>query len=330
MSEERVEGRGPAVDIALTVYNGERHLDAFVASLEAQSHPMWRLVVRDDGSTDSTEAKLAGVAARLGARVRVIRDADGNLGVVRGFSRVLAACDAPYVMWADADDLWLPQKIEVTLRRMRALEYARSPDTPCLVYTDLIVADPEGRPVASSFWAYERIRPERVTLASLLSRGVVTGCTVMMNRALQAIVLPIPDEAISHDWWASLLASLCGELSALDEATILYRQHGGNDLGAKRRSLGGYLRRWDQLPTMISKVRSLGTRTRRQAAAAYERARAARDTANGVLINEDDLAMVREFAETEGAGSLERKAFLWRRGIIHEDPVASVMKYLLW
>lgn len=38
-------------------------------------------------------------------------------------------------------------------------------------------------------------------LNRLLTQNVVTGCTVMINRALADLVTPIPEKAMMHDWW---------------------------------------------------------------------------------------------------------------------------------
>lgn len=46
-----------------------------------------------------------------------------------------------------------------------------------------------------------------------------------------------------HDWWLALLAAACGKIGFLDEATIDYRQHGGNVVGAKNVKSPAYLLR---------------------------------------------------------------------------------------
>ena len=56
----------------------------------------------------------------------------------------------------------------------------------------------------------------------------------MYNRALGDLLQDEPSFFVMHDWWLALTASaFCGLIVPLDEATILYRQHGDNAVGAK-------------------------------------------------------------------------------------------------
>jgi len=68
-------------------------------------------------------------------------------------------------------------------------------------------------------------------------QNMVTGCTVMMNRALLRRALPIPDGVLMHDWWLGLVAAAFGEIRFVPQATMFYRQHGKNDTGAKKFSM---------------------------------------------------------------------------------------------
>ena len=53
----------PEIDILLATYNGERYLEAQLQSLLEQDHSDWRLLVRDDNSSDRTPAILHDYAA---------------------------------------------------------------------------------------------------------------------------------------------------------------------------------------------------------------------------------------------------------------------------
>ena len=51
--------------------------------------------------------------------------------------------------------------------------------------------------------------------------------------SLADLVTPIPCGVIMHDWWIALVAAAFGNVAHLDHATVRYRQHTGNDTGAK-------------------------------------------------------------------------------------------------
>ena len=64
-------------------------------------------------------------------------------------------------------------------------------------------------------------------------QNIVTGCTVMGNRALFNHLEKIPKNAVMHDMWIALIASAFGKIGFVDKSTMLYRQHGNNSVGAK-------------------------------------------------------------------------------------------------
>src|SRR5829696_7008565 len=94
-------------DILLATFNGARFLPEQLASIEAQTHGGWRLIVRDDGSDDGTRSIIEAFAERHGERVRFLRDGRSQLGACGNFAALLEASDAPYFMFCDQDDVWL-------------------------------------------------------------------------------------------------------------------------------------------------------------------------------------------------------------------------------
>ena len=141
-------------------------------------------------------------------------------------------------MFCDQDDVWFPDKIAVTLGKMQELEGRHGGERPLLVHTDMKVADGNLRVVADSLWRYQKSDPVRgEALNRLLVQNCATGCSMMINRALCDLALPIPAEAMMHDWWLVLVAAAFGTIGHCAEPTLLYRQHGANDVGAKKWSL---------------------------------------------------------------------------------------------
>ena len=57
---------------------------------------------------------------------------------------------------------------------------------------------------------------------------------MMANRLMIELAKPIPNEAFMHDWWMALTAAAFGKIGIINEATMYYRQHGKNALGAQK------------------------------------------------------------------------------------------------
>jgi glycosyltransferase involved in cell wall biosynthesis len=225
---------GNTIDILLATYNGEAFLDEQLESIAVQTHGDWRLIARDDGSADRTTEILDAFRARHPDKVVVVEDGDGNLGLVPNFSRLMENSDAPYAAFCDQDDVWIPEKLALSLQKMRALEGRHGAAAPLLVFTDLTVVDEDLNVIRDSFWKYQGLRPERCNaLNRLLLQNVVTGCTALMNRPLVEKATPIGPEAMVHDWWVVLVVAAFGIAGYIPQPTVLYRQHRRNLIGAK-------------------------------------------------------------------------------------------------
>lgn len=223
---------GNRIDILLATFNGAPFLAELLDSILAQTAGDWRLVVRDDGSTDDTPRIIGKYQSNHPDKVSLFRDKGETLGPCGNFARLLQHSKADYTMFCDQDDVWLPEKIELTFEKMQELEGLYGEDTPLMVHTDLKVVDGNLNPLSDSLWCYQRTNPNATALNRLLVQNVATGCTVMINRALRELALPIPEEARMHDWWLALVAVAFGHIGHLSQATVLYRQHGRNDSGA--------------------------------------------------------------------------------------------------
>lgn len=236
----------PSIDVLVATFNGERFLKPLIESLLAQSIPV-SILIRDDGSSDTTPSIIGSYVREHPGRIRqVIHDGTG-CGAARNFSKLLAASDARYVMLADQDDIWDLDKVSVSLAAMCQLEGQFETDTPLLTYTDLRVVDEDMRILSPSLFDYQGLRRSRHGIADLLGQNIVTGCTLMLNRALCEKATPVPDAAVMHDWWIALIASSQGHIAFIDRATLSYRQHGTNTLGAQQGGLHMMRRYYRQL-----------------------------------------------------------------------------------
>ncbi len=216
------------VTILLSTYNGEKNLKEQLDSLRNQTYKNIKIVARDDSSTDNSLGVLKAYDIE-------VMPQDENLGPSGSFAALLEYAlksDSSYFMFCDQDDVWEEEKIEKTLIKMRELE-SKFGDIPLLVHTDLEVVDEDLETLDKSFWHFEHINPNVNAFSRLLIQNTITGCTVMINRKLAELAMPISSNAIMHDWWLGLVASQFGKIDYMDKALIKYRQHGGNSIGAK-------------------------------------------------------------------------------------------------
>ncbi len=218
------------VTILLATYNGADYLSELLESIKEQTDPEWQLWVRDDGSSDTTLDILQAFQNQVKQKVIITNNQPPSGSAKKNFAHLIqdaAREKSEYVMCCDQDDIWLPDKIEKVKSKMRT-------DIPCLVHTDLSVVSEDNQTLSESMFAMSQI-PSKLTLAELIVQNNVTGCTMMMNQKLIQLITESvdSDRVIMHDYWAALAATVFGEMKVIPEATIRYRQHEENSVGAK-------------------------------------------------------------------------------------------------
>ena len=241
-----MEHNNQKIAILLATYNGAKYIREQLDSLFQQSCGDFHLYVHDDGSTDDTLKIIEEYRQKYSDRVTVLEDSQKHKGAARSFMTLLQEVDSDYYMFCDQDDIWLPNKVELTLARMKEIEGTTGNavgTAPVVVATDLKVVDEQLTPIKDSFNADLKIDVFRKHSELICVRHVVTGCTMMFNRDAKEASLPISPRATMHDEWVALCVHFNGGIiSILDEATMLYRQHTSNTLGANQASKGFFER----------------------------------------------------------------------------------------
>lgn len=226
-----------SIDILMATYNGEQYLCSQLDSILWQSNQNWRLIIRDDSSTDNTVQILQEYQRQYPNQI-VLLQADVPSGSAQNnFFQLIqywqTNSKANYVMLSDQDDVWLPDKIQITFDKMQQMEQQYSAKVPLLVHTDLTVVDETLKQLDNSLFHMQHMDAKRDQFHHILTQNIVTGCTMMGNRALLDRISVLPQYAIMHDMWLALIASAFGSIGFVDEATLLYRQHSNNANGAK-------------------------------------------------------------------------------------------------
>ena len=220
----------PEIDILMAVKNGEKFIAEQIDSILNQTFQDFRLIIRDNWSSDNTPAIIEEYVRKYPDKIQAVHDdVDCTENFSRNFMQLLTYAKADYVMFTDADDYWLPYKIQVTLWHMKELE-RKNPGLPALVFSGMKVVD-ENLQSMNRCVQYALDMAEYKP-ANLLMSNVVSGCTSMMNKALytksKGYIEGMP---FAHDSILAVLGALCGVIEHIPAAMILYRQHQHNASG---------------------------------------------------------------------------------------------------
>lgn len=99
----------PLISIIIPAHNAGRMIGETLDSVMRQTYPHREIIVVDDGSTDDTYERLAPYRSSI----RYIRQENAGVGAARNAG--LRAASGDYIAFLDADDLWLPEKLEIQL-----------------------------------------------------------------------------------------------------------------------------------------------------------------------------------------------------------------------
>jgi|GEM_PF-668187 len=221
--------------ILMASFNGERYIEKQIKSIQDQTFENWQLLIRDDGSTDSTGDIIQNLS-NSDPRIKIIHRQGENIGVIKNFECLLKKAqhnNDEYVAFCDQDDFWKPEKLQKQFLEMKNLEAKYGRNMPILLFTDLQITNSHLEIQNDSFMNFQGIsNAENIGLGHLLKQNIVVGNTIMINKALLEIALPFPENIHMHDWWLALCAASFGIIKYLPSRTVLYRLHGKNQVGA--------------------------------------------------------------------------------------------------
>lgn len=221
------------VAVLLATYNAEKYIGEQIESILNQTYQEYIIFIHDDGSSDKTMKILYDYKKQYPDKI-IILEGKASGGARNNFFYLMKKVEARYYMFSDQDDVWLPNKIKVTHDRMQKLVQEYSNMKPLLVSTDLKVVNEELNILSESMRDYSKIQMgKQISLNKLLIQNYAVGCTLMFNRRLRDLAVESYNSRIvMHDWWLAMIAQVMGIYENMDCATILYRQHRDNSVGA--------------------------------------------------------------------------------------------------
>lgn len=222
------------LEVVLATCNGARHLEAQLQSLSRQELRPDRVLVFDDHSSDGTGAILQSWAERHPDWLQLLPAQPQRLGARGAFAHLLQQSTAAHVALCDQDDVWQPQRLSTGMALLEKENLRRGGSAPLLLHSNAELIDEDGNRLGRALWNWHGVSERPPTLLSLGLRNQVSGCTVLMNRALLDQALPIPEEAVMHDHWLALIALKLDGLISCPTRLILHRRHHSNASGSTR------------------------------------------------------------------------------------------------
>ena len=206
---------GDLVSIIVPVYNAENFIEETMDCVMAQTYAEWELLLVEDCSSDNTVTLIQRYIEKTkDTRIRLIRQ-PSNMGAARARNRGLKEASGRYISYLDADDLWVPEKLERELTFMKEKGAA-------FAFTGYEFADESGRGTGKIVHV-----PEKLTYRQALSNTTIFTTTVMFDLekfSKEQLEMPVMKSEDTALWFRVLRSGVTAY--GLDENLVKYRRAG--------------------------------------------------------------------------------------------------------
>lgn len=210
------------VTVLMSTYNGETYLEAQLESLIRQQEVEVDILVRDDGSTDSTKDILDSYSKK-----GYLSWYDGsNLGPAQSFlDLVRSSQKSDYYAYCDQDDVWFDDKLSNAVKKLDKF----SNESPSLYVSTYDVVNENLDFIIKRDMKYE----VPYTLANTIVERSPSGCTMVFNNKVRELIAENkPKNIRMHDYWTLLIVEAFeGHIEYDSSSRLLYRQHQNNSVG---------------------------------------------------------------------------------------------------
>lgn len=223
------------IDVVVPAYNAGRYIECCLASVIAQTVRVQQVIVVDDGSTDDTCAKVRAFAMRTDIEIRLVSQLNAGPSAAR--NKGLSLTRGDYIALLDADDVWLPTKLEKQLSL-----FASNPRLG-VAYCDYGLITEYGHEIENKGFKLDRTVRGSVQ-EKLLHGNLIAGsasAVLIKKRCLDETGLFDERLVCAEDWDLWLRLAKRHEFDYVDEILVQLRQHEGNSQKNELRMLGGEL-----------------------------------------------------------------------------------------
>jgi glycosyltransferase involved in cell wall biosynthesis len=199
------------VSVIIPAYNAEKYISETIESVLKQTYKNLEIIIVDDGSTDDTE-RVVNNKLQAFSKYKFLKQ--NNLGPAAARNLGIKNAEGDYIAFLDADDLWLPQKIEKQIRFLK-----EHPECG-LVFTRRKIITPYGKVIDD-----KRKIPKEINFYILVASNYITTSSVMVRKKIFDLCGYF-DEDIKgpEDWDMWIRISKCTKIGFIDEPLVIYRE----------------------------------------------------------------------------------------------------------
>ena len=219
MTDQTYSSSQPLVTVLITSYNHEQYIEAAIDSVLAQTYKHFECIVVDDGSRDSSVARIQ----RYSQHLRLVQQENGGqASAINAGSRMSTGS---LICFMDSDDLWNPRKLELVVQA------ANNSSARGLILHNLGIVDARGscdpKPYLPQLWS-GHVAHQMWKTGPWWPRPVTSG--IAIPKSLFDQIAPIPAELfrISPDAYIATLGAFLGPVTAVQTVLGYWRWHGAN------------------------------------------------------------------------------------------------------
>lgn len=201
------------ISVCIATFNGEKFIREQLRSILVQISNDDEVIISDDFSTDAT---ISVIEAINDDRIKIFYNSNKKKRAhpaISNFENALSHAKGKYIFLADQDDVWIGNKISLTMPYL--LKYD-------MVLSDCMLIDEKGEITYDSFF---RLNNSKKGLFNNLLKNSYVGCCMAFNRRILDKALPFPEDIPLHDLWIGFIAELFYNTIFISEKLIMYRRH---------------------------------------------------------------------------------------------------------
>jgi len=256
----------PTASVIVPAYNCASTIAETIRSILYQTFSDLELIVVDDGSTDDTVEVVQGFRD---SRIQLVRQR--NRGLAGAHNSGVARARGRYIGFCDADDLWLPEKLELHVGHLEA-----NPDVG-ISFSGSQMIDEAARPIGVN----QRPRLRNITAAHVFKRNPIgNGSSAVIRREALDDLAYRPVGEQERDWWfdetfrqsddieawTRFALTLDWRIEGIPGLLTLYRVHSGG-LSA---NMDLQYQTWERMKNKMAAISPDFVRRHGAAAAAYQ------------------------------------------------------------